>query len=112
MISQEIQKSLLGSFEIDEQLLPAVPNEDEKFKAFRALLIRRIEVLVESDLQKLYSILYRIDVNERKMKNALEAGQQENSAPIIADLIIERQLEKIKSRKHFGEKENDWNFDV
>ena len=39
-MEMQIQKDILESFEIDEQLLPATDNEDEKFNAFRDLLIR------------------------------------------------------------------------
>ena len=107
----ELSKTLFDSFEIDEQLLPAVNNEEEKMRAFRHLLIQRIEELLLHDFEKLKWILYRIDVSEKKLNEALQ--NSESDAPtVMADLIIQRQIEKAESRKKFGGNENDWNFDV
>jgi hypothetical protein len=49
----------------------------------------------------LVSLLYRIDVPEKKLRYLLEQQQGENAPLLIADLIIERQLQKIESRKQF-----------
>ena len=104
-------KSLFDSFEIDEQLLPASNNEEEKFRAFRELLIRRIDELILRDFEKLKWILYRIDVSEKKLGEALRNSELD-AATVMADMIIQRQMEKVESRKKFGEQENDWNFEV
>jgi uncharacterized protein YwgA len=62
-------------------------------------LTAHINHLINHDFEKLVYYLYRIDVNENKMRHLLEQKQGENAAALIADLIIERQLQKIKSRK-------------
>jgi len=108
----ELQQQVFDSFEIDGQLLPAVTNDEEKFQAFRNLLIARIEELAEKNIEKLMWLLYRIDVSERKLHATLKETPPEKFAPVIADMIIERQIQKIKSRNEFGGKENDWNFDI
>jgi hypothetical protein len=108
----EVPKDIIESFEIDETLLPATNNEEEKFKAFRHLLIRRVEELAEKDMDKLFWILYRIDVNEKTLRETLQQTAPDQFASTIVDLIIERQLKKIETRKLFGGKENDWSFDV
>ena len=108
----ELQQQVFDSFEIDGQLLPAVTNDEEKFQAFRNLLIARIEELAEKNMEKLMWLLYRIDVSERKLHATLKETPPEKFAPVIADMIIERQIQKIKSRNEFGGKENDWNFDI
>jgi hypothetical protein len=108
---QEIQKAITDSFEIDEALLPASTDNEERFKALRSLLIRRIEELAEKDMEKLMWILYRIDVSEKKLHETMQQTPPDKFGSTIADLIIERQLKKIETRKQFGGKENDWNFD-
>ena len=108
----EIQQQVFESFEIDPQLLPVVTNNEEKFQAFRKLLIDRIEELAEKNMDKLMWLLYRVDVSERKLHATLKETPPENFASVIADMIIERQIQKIKSRNEFGGKENDWNFDI
>jgi hypothetical protein len=62
-------------------------------------LALHINHLINHDFEKLVYYLYRVDVNENKMRQLLEQTEGENSAGLIADLIIERQLQKIKSRK-------------
>ena len=108
----EVPKDIIESFEIDEALLPATNNEEEKFNAFRDLLIRRIEELAERDMDKLFWILYRIDVNEKTLRETLQQTPPDQFALTIADLIIQRQLKKIETRKLFGGKGDDWSFDV
>jgi hypothetical protein len=75
--------------------LPATISSEE----LREKLVAHINYLINHDFEKLVYYLYRIDVNESKMKKLLDQKKGENAAGLIADLIIERQLEKIKSRK-------------
>ncbi len=58
-----------------------------------------INELINHDFEKLVSLLYRIDVNEHKLRGILENNKGENAAGLMADLILERQLQKIESRK-------------
>ncbi len=61
-----------------------------------------INELITNDFEKLVQLLYRIDVNEAKLKMLLQSSPHEDAAKLIADLIIERQMQKIKSRKQFS----------
>lgn len=61
-------------------------------------LTDHINHLINTDFEKLIYYLYRIDVNESKMKQLLQQQGGENAAQLIARLIIDRQLQKIKSR--------------
>lgn len=58
-----------------------------------------INKLIQTDFHKLISILYRLDVSEAKLRRLLEENTGNDAGLIIANLIIERQLQKIKSRK-------------
>ena len=77
----------------------------------REELVAHINHLINHDFEKLIFYLYRIDVNESKMRHLLEQKDGENAAGLIADLIIERQSEKIKSRQQFRQRDNDINED-
>jgi hypothetical protein len=90
---------------INAELAITLPDKIS-FAALRLRLKEEITQLIASDFQKLVSILYRIDVNERKLKYLLQENVGEDAAFIIADLIIERQLEKIKSRKQFSRRDD------
>ncbi len=58
--------------------------------------------LINTNFEKLVSLLYRIDVSEIKLKELLKNNEDKNAGEIIAALIIERQQQKIKSRQEFG----------
>ena len=60
-----------------------------------------INDLVINDFDYLVSLLYRIDVDERKVRALMRQGKDEVAGEIIAQLIIERQEEKIRSKKQF-----------
>jgi hypothetical protein len=68
-----------------------------------------INQLIKNDFDKLITYLYRIDVNEQKLKSLLQQNPYEDAGNIIATLIIERQQQKIKSREQFSKQEE--NFD-
>jgi len=65
-----------------------------------------INHLIVRDFNQLVSILYRLDVSENKLKQMLNDNSDEDAGKIIAALIIERQLQKIKSRQQFKQRDN------
>lgn len=65
-------------------------------------LAAQINYLIEKDFNRLLNLLYRIDVSEDKIKKAL-LDNTDPAGELIAQLIIERQLQKITSRKKFRE---------
>jgi len=69
----------------------------------RMILANKINELIERDFQKLVNILYRIDVDESKLKTMLQDHSNADAGLIIVDLIIERQEQKIKSREQFNQ---------
>lgn len=58
--------------------------------------------MISSDFSSLVRLLYKIDVDEKKLKQHLVENADHNSAAVIADLIIERQLQKIETRRQFS----------
>lgn len=90
------------------------PNEVEPFDSYEHLknwLMENIEWLLDNDFERLLSVLYRIDVSEVKVRRLIEQNEGENAAEIIADLILERQLQKIESRKKYSTPKDNKYFD-
>lgn len=89
------------------QLLESQPDLlDSSFEENRKQLILVVDQLIQNDFNKLINILYRIDVDEQKLKAALF----ENPLPpaeTITDMMIERQLQKVKFRKMYKDRNND-----
>lgn len=64
-----------------------------------------INELIDKDFNKLVNLLYRIDISEQKLKIALQNEDKTiSSGKTIAQLIIERQLQKLEFRKKFSKK--------
>jgi len=58
----------------------------------------RIESLLLHRRELLMSLLYRIDVKESLVVDALNLAP-DDIAPCLANLVIERQLQKVRSRR-------------
>lgn len=68
----------------------------------RHFLVQRISHLLESDINRLMSALYRIDVYEQKVKDAFSTSTPHQLPEILADLVIERQIQKIHIRQRYS----------
>jgi hypothetical protein len=97
----------------EDQILMKVSRElgvvlnEKSFSFNKQILAERINELVNTDFQKLISILYRVDVSESKLKQLLKDNPGTNAGLIIAELMIERQREKIKSRQQYGKRDEN-----
>lgn len=80
---------------------------DNNFSGNRQLLVEKVNALIEKDFQSLVSILYRMDVSEKKLTTMLNEQPDKNAAETIVDLMIERQLQKIKSRQQFSKRDEN-----
>ncbi|HEY4652752.1 MAG TPA: hypothetical protein VIG72_15150 [Pontibacter sp.] len=58
--------------------------------------------LLRRDLPRLLQVLYRIDVEEHQVKQAMLAPSEEEMAQTIARLIIKRELQKAQTRFMYG----------
>jgi len=75
--------------------------QGNSFQLNRQVLINRINELIQFNFQQMVLVLYRVDVNEEKLRYLLKENGEEDAASIIADLLIERQEEKIKIKNSF-----------
>ena len=85
--------------QIDTEFVEGISMEELQQK-----LAVYINGLIQTDFQKLVAILYRVDVDENKLKNILKTEPGKDAADIIAGLIIEREMQKIETRKRFSGK--------
>ena len=66
-----------------------------------------VNEMILSDFDNLVLLLYRLDIDETKLRKILNENPSSDAGNIIADLIIERQLQKIKSRQQFSQRDNN-----
>jgi hypothetical protein len=102
----ELIHDLNGSYELDlaERLTSA---------ELEAQLAAKLNVLIRDNFNALLQLLYRIDINEARLRRLLTEEPGEDAGRIIARLIIERQRQKIETRRQFkatdgGSEEEKW----
>jgi hypothetical protein len=64
-------------------------------------LAEKINILIQRDFGTLVQLLYRIDVSEKRLRGMLDSDTGEDAGRVIARLIMERQWQKIESRRRF-----------
>lgn len=60
-----------------------------------------ISWLMESRMDFLLSLMYRLDVTEKSIKDALHPSNPVNPVKALAELIIQRQLDRIKTKERY-----------
>lgn len=79
-------------------------NNEEDFKKNLAAFLNK---LINQDFEKLVMILYRLDVNEKKIKDLLAEKNDTDAGLVIAQAIIDRQKQKIEARKKYTPPEHN-----
>ncbi|MBA2746890.1 MAG: hypothetical protein H0U44_11755, partial [Flavisolibacter sp.] len=89
--------------DIVHHILLLIQSESEIFKLaeLKEELISYLNFLLLEDHNKLVHLLYRVDVDEDKLRKLLEENKEKDAAVIIADLLIQRQMEKASSNSLF-----------
>ena len=64
-------------------------------------LADHIDALINTDFHQLVQLLYRLDIDEAGLKKELHQHPGERAGVLIAEKIVERQRQKIESRKAF-----------
>ncbi len=93
-LNQQISKSLQLT---NDELQKSCTKEDLLF-----FLDQYIQDLIDNDFEKLLQLLYRIDVSEVKVKEALCLSGPKKASYTIAKLIIEREEQKVNTRKKYS----------
>jgi hypothetical protein len=64
-----------------------------------------IEHLLENNFEKLLNAMYRLDVSERKFHEVLTGSNASEVGSKLADLVIEREMQKVKTREMYRRNE-------
>lgn len=71
------------------------------YEQLKTLLAAKLETMINQDFQQFVLLLYKIDVAENKIRQVLADDTTGEVYHKIAALLIERQQQKIISRKTF-----------
>lgn len=67
-------------------------------------LTDHLQKLLQLDQEKLFALMYQIDINQRSVSECLVS--HENPARSIADLIIRREMMKVLTVRYFRQQKN------
>ncbi|MFV0604833.1 MAG: hypothetical protein ACK5NK_03235, partial [Niabella sp.] len=82
-------------------------NAIQENKAVYKKLYDAVNELIQNDFPQLINLLYRFDISEKKLKQMLQNHTDADAAAIIANLLIERELQKIKTRREYNRQDNN-----
>ncbi|KAF0159444.1 MAG: hypothetical protein FD188_2193, partial [Ignavibacteria bacterium] len=103
MKEEEIYPSLVEKlhkdFFLEKESLPVVDNLD----LIRNHLIVKVKELMSRDYDRFLNSMYRIDVNEKKVREILHCKDRTTIPEKLADLIIERQLMRVRTQIMYKE---------
>ena len=69
-----------------------------------AIIANQVAYYMEYDLEFLFSSMYRLDIQEQKIKEALSLAAEVPANIVVAKLILERQKQRVYT-KHFYKQE-------
>ena len=89
------------------------PSPPAAYDELRDRLIARVAFMLRHDYERLLSLLYLLDVRERDLRATLETSDEAAKAETLAQLILDRETEKVESRKKYlRERSIDASFEV
>lgn len=100
---KSLQKIVSTDFIKDDDTSLIPDNDFERLEEFKKYLIEKLTDMLDNNFNLLVNILYRIDISEQKLAELFGGRNRENIPERLADLIIERQLQKIQFRKKYRE---------
>ena len=71
------------------------------------LVANEVAYMLEHRLESLFSLLYRLDVSEKKTRAALDPSAEEPANIAIARHIIDRQKQRIFTKQHYKQPKSD-----
>ncbi len=84
------------------ETLPA-GNELHTLNELKKYLTSKISELMDQDYNKLLNALYLIDLDEEKLHKLFSSHNRDFIPAALADMIIERQIQKLHFRKRYRE---------
>lgn len=97
MSSLDDELDELAQTNLQERLALEHTNNDELI----SIMAERIRELLAGDLEALMSMMYRLDIDESKIKLAFSKDSVEDPAVSLAKIIIERQQRRMDTKRKY-----------
>jgi len=97
ILTELINKDL----QLDDEDALIIGEDKPDLNLFHQKLSLLIAYLMEHDMHRLLNAMYRLDVSENKFHDAMQSMSKEAAALRITDLVLEREMQKVKTRLHY-----------
>ena len=96
--AQELKDLIVRDLELhNEENLLTEENQDKILEK----LTQIIKILLVKDYHRLVNAMYRLDINEKLFREAISGMHSPNVASRLAELVLNREKEKIETRKKY-----------
>lgn len=95
--NKQVYEIISGNFELEKV-------NDITIEEIQRILTERIREMLDKNIEKLILILYRIDVSQKKADEIFNNPSKDEIASFLAKAVIERQLEKVRTRRKYSGK--------
>lgn len=90
---------IVRDFELEPQ--QEILSEEELLH----LLANHVAAMIETKLEFLLSLMYRLDIDEKKVHFALSPFCEEPANVALARLILERQKQRVFTKQHYKQED-------
>lgn len=98
LILRQTSAFVQKDFEVDH--LPEDVSEQELVEFLEQFVLH----LLDTNMEQLFYVLYRLDINEYKVHQALSPAAIEPPHKALAQLIFQREKQKAKTRIEYNER--------
>ena len=106
LIVDQVALQTQKDFQLYDEKIEFTGNQDtayeELFDQIKPIIFRMLEL----DSTRFFSLLYAIDVDEKKVRALLLGDEEVDVAVELTHLILERELLKVATRKLFSKQSN------
>lgn len=101
---KEVVAQLNKDFQLNGFEVEFSGNGESAYQELTSQLVPVIDYMLENQAERFWNLLYSIDLNESKVKEAL-FGEDTNSIQLLTDLILKRELQKVVIRYFYSGKQ-------
>jgi hypothetical protein len=96
-VIRELSICIASDFNIEQRDM----ERYTELKEVKKRLTEIIHYLLHHDMQKLLSVFYRMDLDENRVNAIIHLAPPENIAEELAELTLQRELQKVETRRKY-----------
>lgn len=98
-----VLKKVSKDFSTFKTKIEVAEDYSKDMEVMKSHLSKKVAEMMEKDFERFLNNMYRIDVSEIKVKKILNESPLGTVSDQLAELIIERQLQRIKTQRLYKE---------